>query len=181
MARAASAPIGAVSVYSPEHGQTYAGGAFGAVVAVDVETGAVKVERFVAVHDCGVVINPMVVSGQVHGGVAMGIGEALAEATVHDERGQLLTGDFASYVVPRAGEIPEIVEKEHPCLAGTNPEGIKGAGEGGLIGTLPAIAAAVENALAPLDVRINQLPIRSEDLFRLCVTLRDGKALKEAR
>jgi carbon-monoxide dehydrogenase large subunit len=171
-ARTTGAPIAAVSIYSPEHGQTYAGGAFGAVVAVDIETGVVKVERFVAVHDCGTVINPMVVSGQVHGGVAMGIGEALAEAIVYDEHGQLLTADFGSYVVPRAGEIPAIVEKERPCRAGTNLEGIKGAGEGGLIGALPVIAAAVEDALAPLDARIDCLPIRPEELCRLCAPLR---------
>jgi carbon-monoxide dehydrogenase large subunit len=102
----------------------------------------------------------------------MGIGEALAEAIVYNEHGQLLTGDFAGYVVPRAMDIPRIVEQERPCLAGTNPEGIKGAGEGGLIGALPVIAAAVENALAPLDVRLTHLPIRSEDLCRLCAPLR---------
>jgi CO/xanthine dehydrogenase Mo-binding subunit len=181
MSRAAGAPIEAVGIYSPEHGQTYAGGAFGSVVAVDVETGEARVERFVAVHDCGTVINPMVVSGQVHGGVAMGIGEALAEAIVYDEHGQLLTADFAGYVVPRAADIPRIVEQERPSLAGTNPEGIKGAGEGGLIGALPVIAAAVEDALAPLDARLTHLPIRSEDLCRICAPLRRlAPAVREA-
>jgi CO/xanthine dehydrogenase Mo-binding subunit len=171
-ARDGSPLLRADAVFAPDTPTCFAGGAHAAVVAVDVETGVVEVERYVVVHDCGTVINPMVVEGQVHGGVAHGVGNALWEAMVYDAAGQLLTADFPDYAVPQAPWIPpiEVEHQEHPSPY--NPEGIKGAGEGGTIGALATIAGAVEDALAPLRLALNDLPIRSEDLARLCRPLR---------
>jgi carbon-monoxide dehydrogenase large subunit len=121
-------------------------------VEVDVETGAVKILRYLAVDDCGPMINPMIVEGQIHGGVAQGIGEALQETAVYDEDGQLLTGTMMDYAVPRAAQLPRI-ETAHTVTPTTvNPLGVKGIGEAGTIAAVPTIVSAVCDALAPLGV-----------------------------
>ena len=140
--------------------QTISNGAHVAVVEVDVETGQIRLVRLIAAHDCGTVINPLIVDGQIHGGAAQGIGQALAEAARYDESGQLLTGSLMDYALPRADTMPEIFELLH--LTTPSPltvSGIKGMGEGGTVGVVAAIANAVADALAPFRPAINRLPL----------------------
>ncbi len=138
---------------------TYASAVHVAQVEVDVGTGAVKLLRYVVAHDCGKVINPIIVEGQVHGGVAQGIGGALFEDMAYDERGQLLTGSLMDYAIPKADDLPpiETVHLEFPSPR--NPLGVKGLGEGGAISPPAAIANAVEDALAPFGVRVTATPV----------------------
>ena len=129
------------------------------VVEVDVETGEVKVLRYIAVDDCGPRINPMIVEGQIHGGVIQGIGEALQEMAVYDEDGQLLTGTMMDYAVPKASQMPRI-ETAHTVTPTTvNPLGVKGIGEAGTIASVPAVVGAVCDALAPLGIRHIDKPL----------------------
>ena len=121
-------------------------------VEVDIETGETKILRYIAVDDCGPLINPMIVEGQVHGGVIQGIGEALQEIAVYDEDGQLLSGTMMDYAVPKAAQMPRI-EVAHTVTPTTvNPLGIKGVGETGTIASVPAVVGAVCDALAPLGI-----------------------------
>jgi len=138
---------------------TYASAVHVAVVEVDHETGAVKLLRYVVAHDCGKVINPIIVDGQVHGGVAQGVGGALGEEMVYDEQGQLLTQSLMDYFVPHADDLPpiETVHLEFPSTR--NPLGAKGLGEGGAISPPAAIANAVEDALAPFGVKVTRTPL----------------------
>jgi carbon-monoxide dehydrogenase large subunit len=118
----------------------------------------VQLLRYLVAHDCGKVINPLIVEGQVHGGVAQGVGGALFEEMVYDDEGQLLSGTFLDYLVPTAMELPaiETVHLEHPSPR--NPLGIKGLGEGGAISPPAAIANAIDDALAPFGVRVRETP-----------------------
>jgi carbon-monoxide dehydrogenase large subunit len=142
---------------------TYSSGAHAAVVEVDPETGTVRVLRYVAVDDCGVMINPMVVEGQVHGGIAHGIGNALLERVVYDDGGQLVTGTLMDYALPRAADVPELEVHHVVTPSPLNPLGVKGAGEGG---TLPA-PAAIANAVADaLGVNISEMPLTREQVWR---------------
>jgi carbon-monoxide dehydrogenase large subunit len=142
---------------------TYSSGAHAAVVEVDVETGVVRVLRYVAVDDCGTMINPMVVEGQVHGGIAHGIGNALLEAVVYDATGQLTTGTLMDYALPRAGDVPSLEVHHVVTPSPLNPLGVKGAGEGG---TLPA-PAAIANAVADaLGVDVTEMPLTREGVWR---------------
>jgi CO/xanthine dehydrogenase Mo-binding subunit len=138
---------------------TWAFGAHGTVVEVDVETGEVRLLAHVAVHDCGRPINPMVVEGQVHGGIVQGIGAGLQEEVVHDEAGHLLTATLMDYALPRADQVPalEVEHLEHPSMV--NPLGIKGVGESGVIAPGAAIAGAVEDALADRGVVVDRIPL----------------------
>ena len=138
---------------------TYASAVHVAQVEVDVETGGVKLLRYVVAHDCGKVINPVIVEGQVHGGVAQGIGGALFEDMAYNEAGQLLTGSLMDYALPKADDLPpiETVHLEFPSPR--NPLGAKGLGEGGAISPPAAIANAIEDALAPFGVRITETPV----------------------
>lgn len=179
-AREAGVPLAATHVFAPKDATTYAGAAHAAVVRVDVDTGGVIVERYAVAHDSGTVINPVIVDGQLQGGVALGIGEALSEIIIYDQRGQLLTDSFQRYVVPRADEIPRVVFENHPCRSRNNPEGIKGVGENGTMGAIAAIVGAVEDALGPLGLTLNDMPIDSEKLATACESLRAG-ALAGAR
>jgi aerobic carbon-monoxide dehydrogenase large subunit len=146
---------------------TYASAVHVAVVEVDPETGRVQLLRYVVAHDCGRVINPMLVDGQIHGGVAQGIGGGLGEEIVYDSAGQLLTGSLMDYAVPRADELPfiETVHLEHPSPR--NPLEVKGVGEGGAISPPAALANAVEDALAPFGVRITQGPVTAARIVAL--------------
>ena len=146
---------------------TWAFGAHAAVVEVDVETCEVRLTRYAAVHDCGRPINPMVVEGQVHGGIAQGIGSALGEELIHDATGQLLTGTLMDYPLPRAADLPAL-DVAHLDFASTvNELGIKGVGESGVIAPAAAIANAVEDALSDHGVSIDRVPITSARLFEL--------------
>jgi aerobic carbon-monoxide dehydrogenase large subunit len=142
---------------------TYSSGAHAAVVEVDGDTGVVRVLRYVAVDDCGVMINPMVVEGQVHGGVAHGIGNALLERIAYDEGGQLTTGTLMDYALPRATDVPALEVHHVVTPSPLNPLGVKGAGEGG---TLPA-PAAIANAVADaLGVNVTEMPLTHEAVWR---------------
>jgi len=136
-----------------------------AIVEVDAETGQVKILRYIVAHDCGRMINPMIVDGQIRGGTAQGIGQALYEDLVYDEGGQLLTGSLMNYLVPTAMEVPEIeiihLETPSPHTHG----GVKGMGEGGAIAPPGALANAVADALSPFGVRVNELPITPERIW----------------
>lgn len=146
---------------------SYGNSAVAAAVEVDVETGEVKILRYVAVHDCGIILNPLLLRGQIHGAVAHGIGGALYEEFAYDEDGQLLATTFADYLVPTAVEIPEI-EIEH--MVSPSPFtalGAKGAGEGGSMPAPAIIASAVEDALKPLGVKINSLPLTPSRVWEL--------------
>jgi carbon-monoxide dehydrogenase large subunit len=137
---------------------TYASAVHVAQVEVDPGTGYVRLLRYVVAHDCGKVINPMIVEGQVHGGVAQGVGGALFEEMAYDAEGQLLTGTLMDYLVPSATDLPKIdtVHLEYPSPR--NPLGMKGLGEGGAISPPAAIANAIDDALAPLGVRVTATP-----------------------
>ena len=138
---------------------TYANGTHVAEVEVDIETGGVTILRYTVLHDCGTVVNPMVVDGQVVGGIAHGIGNALFERLHHDSGAQPQTTNFAEYLLPMATDMPPIAILHTETASPLNPLGLKGAGEGGTIASIAAIIGAVENALAPLGVKINEAPI----------------------
>jgi carbon-monoxide dehydrogenase large subunit len=142
-------------------------GAHIAVVEVDKETGEVKVLRYIAVDDCGNVINPLLVDGQVHGGVAQGLGQALLEEAVYDEYGQLISGELMSYAVPKAHHVPEIESDRTVTPSPVNPLGVKGVGEAGTIGCSPALVNAVVDALSPLGIRHIDMPMTPQKVWRL--------------
>ena len=147
-----------------------------AVVEVDRETGEIHFQRYVAVDDCGKVINPMMVDGQVQGGVVQSIGQALFEEVVYDDQGQLVSGTLMDYAVPRASNIPwmELDRTETPT--DVNPMGVKGVGEAGTIGATPAIVAAVVDALSPYGVRHLDMPIKPEGVWRIINGKKAGAA-----
>jgi len=152
---------------------TFSNATHGAEVEVDPETGAVSILRYVVVEDCGVVINPMIVDGQVHGGVAQGVAAALYERLVYDERAQPLSGTFADYLVPTAAEIPPIEIHHLQTLSAHSATGAKGMGEGGAIGAPAALANAVSDALAHLGVEVDAIPISPEWVL---AALRESRA-----
>ncbi len=127
-------------------------------VEVDPETGIVEVVRYNMVNDFGVLINPMLVEGQAHGGIVQGIGQALMEATAYDEDGQLMTGSFMDYALPHAVDAPAFAFQSHPVPARTNALGVKGCGEAGCAGALPAVMNALVDALAEVGVRHIDMP-----------------------
>ncbi len=144
---------------------TWASGTQIAVVEVDEETGFVTLLDYASVDDCGQMLNPMIVKGQVHGGVVHGIGNAMFEEALYDTDGQFLTGTYMDYLIPTATEIPDIKvgHQTHPSTL--NPLGVKGVGEGGAVSPPAAIANAVVDALRPLRVRIDRVPIRPQDVL----------------
>ena len=146
---------------------TFSYGSHAALVEVDVETGMVRVLRYVAVDDCGPPVNPAVVEGQLQGGIATGIGGALSEELVYDAAGQLLTGSFMDYRPPSADEVPEPVLEELVTPTPRNPLGVRGVGEGGAIAPMGAIGGAVEDALAPFGVRVRETPLTPARIFEL--------------
>ncbi len=137
-----------------------------AVVEVDPETGQVKLLRYLAVDDVGRVINPMVVDGQVHGGVVHGIGQALWEQVVYDEQGNLLTGTWLDYAMPKAPDLPSFQTDRLETPSPVNPLGVKGAGETGTIASTPAVVNAVLDALAPFGVKHIDMPLTPERVWR---------------
>jgi len=145
---------------------TYSNGAHAAVVEVEPETGVVRLLRYVAVDDCGTMINPLVVEGQIHGGIAHGIGNALIEEIVYDAAGQLATGTLMDYALPRAADLPPLEVHHVITPSPLNPLGVKGAGEGGTLPAPAAIANAVADALRPLRVVVTEMPLTRERLWR---------------
>ncbi|MBI1734182.1 MAG: xanthine dehydrogenase family protein molybdopterin-binding subunit [Candidatus Rokubacteria bacterium] len=136
-------------------------------VEIDPDTGAVRLVRYAIVDDVGTVINPLTLKGQIHGGVAQGVGQILMEQVVYDpESGQLLTPTFMDYAMPRADTLPEIAIGSNPVPTALNPLGAKGAGEAGTVGALPAVMNAVIDALAPLGVRDLDMPVTAERVWR---------------
>lgn len=138
-----------------------------AVVEIDRETGDIKFLRYVAVDDCGRVINPMLVDGQVHGGIVQSIGQAMYEEVVYDEQGQLITGTLMDYAVPRASHVPNFELDRTETPTPVNPLGVKGVGEAGTIGATPAIVGAIVDALAPFGVKHLDMPIKPENVWRI--------------
>ena len=155
----------ATSYYDPEEYE-YPFGVHVAVVEVDPETGEVAFDRFVAVDDCGVQINPTIVEGQVHGGVAQGLGQALFEGASYDANGSMVNASHLDYALPRAHTTPEIETAATETPSPRNPLGVKGVGESGAVGALPAAINAVEDALAPFGVEPMTPPLTPETVWR---------------
>jgi carbon-monoxide dehydrogenase large subunit len=145
---------------------TYPFGAHIAVVEVDTETGKVKLIRHVAVDDCGRRINPMLVDGQIHGGIAQGAAQALFESFVYDELGNPLTSSLATYAMPSAADLPSFVTVPLETHTTRNPLGAKGVGEGGTIGAGPAVQNAVIDALSHLGIRHIDMPMSPDRVWR---------------
>jgi carbon-monoxide dehydrogenase large subunit len=153
----------------------WSGGTHAAVVEVDVQTGLVKVERYMVTEDCGALINPAIVEGQVRGGVAQGIGAVLLERSAYDpESGQFLAGTFMDYLLPTACEIPRI-EIEHLETVPLDPDvNFRGVGEGGMIVAPPAVCNAIEDALAPLGARVTEQHLPPSRVLELIGTIPAG-------
>jgi carbon-monoxide dehydrogenase large subunit len=157
------AGLDATQLFDPP-GPTFSGAVHVAGVEVDPETGRVTVRDYTVVEDCGPVINPMIVEGQIHGAVAQGIGEALGERLVYDASGQLATGTLMDYALPSAAELPCFAIGHLETPSPLTPGGYKGMGEGGTIGAPAAIANAVADAMRSLGVGVTALPIRAAEL-----------------
>jgi carbon-monoxide dehydrogenase large subunit len=164
--RAMEPGLEATSYFSPPD-YTYPFGAHVCVVEVQPETGEVEIVKYVAVDDCGKVINPMLVEGQVQGGIAQSIGQALYEELVYDENGQLLTGTLMDYAVPKAAQLPRYLCDRTETPTNVNPLGAKGVGEAGTIGATPAVVNAVVDALAPFGVRHLDMPLKPEKIWKV--------------
>ena len=154
------------SYFLPEQ-STYANGTTVCEVEVDIETGRVAILRLVLAHDCGRVINPLIVDGQIVGGVAHGIGNALLERMVFDADAQPLSTNFGEYLLPLATDVPRVKIIHHETPSPLNPLGVKGAGEGGTIPTTAAVLGAIEDALAPFKVKITEAPISPQRIVEL--------------
>jgi aerobic carbon-monoxide dehydrogenase large subunit len=152
---------------------TFPFGAHVVVTEVDRETGQIKILRYVAVDDCGKMINPLLVAGQIHGGVAQGLGQALWEQAVYDDNGQLITGELTDYAIPKASMMPLIENSHTETPSPVNPLGVKGVGEAGTIGCSPAVVNSVVDALSPFGVRHIDMPLTPEKIWRL---MEGGKA-----
>ena len=159
------------SFYDPAN-FTYPFGAHIAVVEVDKETGKVTLKRFVAVDDVGNVINPMIVEGQIHGGLAQGIGQALFEEAIYDEDGQLVNGTYMDYTMPRADDLPNFETDRTVTPCPHNPLGVKGAGEAGTIGSTPAVVNAVIDALSEYGVKDIRMPLTPQRVWQ---AMQNGK------
>jgi aerobic carbon-monoxide dehydrogenase large subunit len=146
-------------------GETYAFGCYVCVVDIDPDTGRVRIDRVIAVDDCGRVINPLLVEGQVHGGVAQGVGQALYEAVRYDEDGQPLAASLMDYALPSAKQVPAVESYRLETPSPLNPLGVKGMGESGTIGVTPAVVNAVMDALTPYGVRHLDMPLTPEKVW----------------
>ena len=167
----------ATRYFGPDRGST-ASGVHAMIVEVDAETAMVDIKRYVVVHDSGTIINPLIVEGQIQGGVAQGIGNAFYEKLVYDENGQLLNASFMDYLLPGATEVPNVELGHVSTPSPLNPLGIKGVGEAGCIPTGAAFAQAVEDALAGSGVEILEMPLAPNRLFEL---LREARERRPAR
>jgi len=152
----------------------FPGGAHVCEVEIDPDTGAVEVVSYVAVDDCGRVLDPTLVEGQLHGGIVQGLGQALAEHCVYDAGGQLLSGSFMDYAMPRSDMLPHVRLYDHSVPSPSNPLGVKGAGEAGTTGAIPAVANAVIDALRPLGIRHLDFPYSPSRVWRAIAGTRRG-------
>ena len=167
---------------------TYPFGAHLCSVEVDPETGETKIDKYVAVDDCGNVINPLLVDGQIHGGIVQGLAQALYEEVIYNEDGQLLTGSLMDYALPKAVHQPPFVMDRTVTPSPVNPMGVKGVGEAGTIASCPAVVNAVCDALSPLGIRHIDMPLKPEKVWRaiqsaqtMTPTSNTGRALNRAR
>jgi CO/xanthine dehydrogenase Mo-binding subunit len=156
----------AVGFYAPPQA-TFASGCHAAIVEVDIDTGHVAFHTYVVQHDCGTIVNPLIVEGQIHGGVAQGVGGALYERLVYDRNGQPLAATFMDFLLPTAAEVPsmDVLHLETPSPL--NPLGIKGVGEAGAIPVPALVAEAVDDALAPFGVRVREMPLSPDGILQL--------------
>ena len=161
----------ATSYFDPKN-FTWPFGTHAAIVEIDPDTGAVTLQRYIAVDDVGNVINPMIVDGMVHGGIAQGVGQALQEEAIYDDDGQLLTGSMMDYAVPTAETFPMYESDRTVTPTPANPMGVKGAGETATIAASPAVINAVVDALSPLGVRHIDMPAKPENVWR---TIQEAK------
>jgi carbon-monoxide dehydrogenase large subunit len=169
------------TAYHTTQRPVYANGTNFAEVEVDVETGAVRLLDYHVAHDCGTLINPMLVEGQIIGGVVHGAGNALFEHMTYDrESGQPVTTNFGEYLLPIATEMPPIHVAHMETPSPVNPLGVKGAGEGGTIPGIACIVSAIEDALKPLGVKVNEYPLAPERLLQLIDEAR-GKTTQETQ
>ena len=156
----------ATNYFGPERGAT-ASGIHAMIVEVDPETMQIHIQKYLVVHDCGKVINPLILDGQIQGGVAQGIGNAFYERLAYDENGQLLNGTFMDYHLPTSLDVPHIETGHGVTLSPLNPMGVKGAGEAGAIPVGPLFAQALEDALHDVDFEILEIPLNSNRLWEL--------------
>ena len=156
----------ATSYFGPKMGST-ASGVHACILEVNPETMLVKMLKYVVVHDCGPVVNPLILEGQVHGGIAQGLGNAFYEELVWDENGQLMNASFMDYLLPTASDMPEIIVDHMETRSPLNPLGVKGAGEAGAIPVGPLFAQAVENALYDVPLEITEIPLSPNRLYEL--------------
>ena len=145
---------------------SYANGCHVAEVEAEPETGRVTILRYVVVHDSGRMINPLIVDGQVQGGVAQGLGNAILERIEFDREAQPLTTTLAEYMIPGACDLPSIAILHLDSPTAHNPLGVKGVGESGTVPATAAVAAAIEDALAPFSVEVDEVPVRPDSLAR---------------
>ncbi|MGO9453081.1 MAG: xanthine dehydrogenase family protein molybdopterin-binding subunit [Candidatus Binataceae bacterium] len=157
--------LDATSFYEPQN-CTFPFGTHVAVVEVDPETGVTKFLRYVAVDDCGKILSPLLVEGQIHGGIAQGIAQALYEEVVYDENGQLITATLMDYAVPKANMLPHYELSATITPSPVNALGVKGVGEAGTIGSTPCVVSAVLDALKPLGIRHIDMPLKPEKVWR---------------
>ena len=161
----------AIRYFAPAQG-TFSNGVHACVVEVDPDTGMLTVPRYAVVHDCGRVINPLILDGQIHGGVAQGLGGAFWEKLAYDGQAQPLSTTFMDYLVPTAAEVPPVEVEHLETPSPLNPLGVKGAGEAGVIPVAAALAQAIEDALAPLGVRVAEMPLSPNRLRQLIAEAR---------
>ncbi|HSJ56627.1 MAG TPA: molybdopterin cofactor-binding domain-containing protein, partial [Anaerolineae bacterium] len=152
--------------FGPQYGAT-ANGTVAMILEVDPETMMIEIKRYVTVEDCGTILNPLVLEGQIHGGVALGIGNSFYEQLIYDEQGQLLNASLADYLIPTAMEVPSIEVAHEVTPAPNNPLGSKGAGEAGTIPVPSVFAQALEDALSDYSVEILEMPMSPNKLFEL--------------
>jgi len=145
------------------------------VVEIDRQTGKIEIKKYIAVDDCGKVINPLLVDGQVQGGIVQGLGQALYEEVVYDDNGQLINGTLMDYAMPRAADLPRLKLARTETPTAVNPLGIKGVGEAGTIGSTPAIVSAVIDALAPFGIAHIDMPLTPQKIWRLCQNAKKAK------
>ena len=163
------------AVYRPASA-TFPNGCHVCEIEIDGDTGVVEIVDYTVVDDVGTMINPLIVEGQIHGGIAQGAGQILGEAVIYaPDDGQLLSGSFMDYPMPRADDFPPIVVAMNPVPSTNNPMGIKGCGEAGTIGALPAVMNAIVDALSPLGISAIDMPATPERIWR---AMRDHEAKK---
>ncbi len=155
--------------FSPPHA-TFASGVHAAIIELDIHTGMVKVRKYVVQHDCGKLVNPMIVEGQIYGGVAQGIGGAFYEHMDYDDNGQLLNASYMDFLMPYATEVPHVEISHIETPSPINPLGVKGAGEAGCIPVPAVMAAAVEDALAPFAADVDHVPLTPDDIRKLALS-----------